>query len=58
MEIASYELLRRIAERAGDEETAKAATEIIAEEKAMADVISENWDKFVELSLKEEGVSV
>ena len=44
MEIASYELLRRIADRAGDEETAQAATEIIAEEKAMADVISDNWD--------------
>jgi ferritin-like metal-binding protein YciE len=58
MEIASYELLRRIAERAGDEETAAAATEIIAQEKAMADVISENWDKFVEISLKEEGVPV
>ena len=53
MEIASYELLRRIAERAGDEETAAAATEIIAEEKAMADAIAENWDKFAELSLKE-----
>jgi ferritin-like metal-binding protein YciE len=58
MEIASYELLRRIAERAGDEETARVATEIIKEEKAMADVISENWDKFAELSLKEEGVTV
>jgi ferritin-like metal-binding protein YciE len=58
LEIASYELLRRIAERAGDEETARVATEIIEEEKAMADVISENWDKFAELSLKEEGVTV
>jgi len=58
MEIASYELLRRIAERAGDEETAAAAREIIAEEKAMADVISSNWDKFAELSLREEGVTV
>jgi ferritin-like metal-binding protein YciE len=58
MEIASYELLRRIAERAGDEETAAAATEIIAEEKEMADVISGNWDKFAELSLREEGVPV
>ena len=58
MEIASYELLRRIAERAGDEETAAAASEIIAEEREMADVISSNWDKFAELSLREEGVPV
>ena len=58
LEIASYELLRRIAEKAGDEETAKAATEIIVEEKQMADTISANWDRFVELSLKEEGVTV
>jgi ferritin-like metal-binding protein YciE len=58
MEIASYELLRRIAERAGDEATVAAAAEIIQEEKAMADVISENWDKFAELSLREEGVTV
>jgi ferritin-like metal-binding protein YciE len=58
LEIASYELLRRIADRAGDEETARVAGEIIEEEKAMADVISENWDKFAELSLREEGVTV
>ena len=58
MEIASYELLRRIANRAGDEETSQAAAEIIAEEKAMADAISSNWDRFAELSLKEEGVTV
>ncbi len=58
MEIASYELLRRIAEKAGDEETARVAGEIIEEEKAMADIISENWDKFAELSLREEGVTV
>ena len=56
MEIASYELLRRIAERAGDEETVAACGEIIGEEKAMADAISANWDRFVELSLEEEGV--
>jgi ferritin-like metal-binding protein YciE len=58
MEIASYELLRRIAEKAGDEQTARVASEIIGEEKAMADLIAENWDKFAELSLKEEGVTV
>ena len=58
MEIASYELLRRIAERAGDEATAQAAGEIILEEKAMADKISANWDRFAELSLVEEGITV
>ncbi len=58
LEIASYELLRRIARMAGDEETAAAAAEIIAEEQAMAKVIEEHWDKFVELSLREEGVRV
>ena len=58
MEIASYELLRRIAERAGDEATAQAAGEIILEEKAMADKISANWDRFAELSLVEEGIAV
>ncbi len=58
MEIASYELLRRIAEKAGDEETATVAKEIILEEQAMADLIAENWDKFAELSLHEEGVTV
>jgi ferritin-like metal-binding protein YciE len=58
MEIASYELLRRIAQKAGDEETANAATEIIAEEKKMADLIAQNWDRFAELSLREEGIMV
>jgi hypothetical protein len=58
LEIASYELLRRMADKAGDEETAKAATEIIAEEKSMADFISSHWDTFVDLSLKEEGITV
>jgi ferritin-like metal-binding protein YciE len=58
LEIASYELLRRIAQRAGDEETATAALEIIEEERAMALIIEQNWDKFAELSLREEGVAV
>ena len=58
LEIASYELLRRIARRAGDGATAQAAQEIIAEEQAMAALIEQNWDRFAELSLQEEGVVV
>jgi ferritin-like metal-binding protein YciE len=58
LEIASYELLKRVARRAGDEETATACDEIIVQEQAMADTIAANWDKFAELSLREEGVPV
>ena len=58
LEIASYELLRRVAEKAGDAETATEAREIIEEERAMAKVIEQNWDKFAELSLQEEGITV
>ena len=58
LEIASYELLRRIAQKAGDEETATAAQEIIEEERAMARFIERNWDRVAELSLQEEGINV
>jgi ferritin-like metal-binding protein YciE len=58
LEIASYELLRRIAQKAGDEETATAAHEISEEERAMARFIEQNWDRFAELSLQEEGITV
>jgi ferritin-like metal-binding protein YciE len=58
LEIASYELLRRVAQRAGDEETAQAATEIIEEEQAMATFIAERWDQIVDQSLREAGVPV
>src|SRR5215212_9710416 len=58
LEIASYQLLKRIAERAGDEETATACDEIIAQEQAFATIIEQHWDKFATLSLQEEGVVV
>jgi ferritin-like metal-binding protein YciE len=58
LEIASYELLRRVAQKAGDEETATAAQEIIEEERAMAKLIEQHWDRFAELSLQEEGITV
>jgi ferritin-like metal-binding protein YciE len=56
LEIASYELLRRVAERAGDDETAVACKEILEQERAMAQFVEDNWDRFVTQSLREAGV--
>ena len=58
MEIASYQLLERVAMRAGDEETAEVARQNRAEEEAMARKLDEHWDTFAELSLREEGAAV
>ena len=58
MEIAAYQLLERVATRAGDEETAEVARENRADEEAMARKLDEHWDTFAELSLREEGVAV
>jgi ferritin-like metal-binding protein YciE len=57
LEIASYQLLERIAQRAGDEETAEVARQNRKDEEAMAKKLDAHWDKFAELSLKEEGVT-
>jgi UDP-glucose 4-epimerase len=51
MELAAYELLRRLAERAGDEVTARMATAIAAEEKRMAERLEQSFDAAVEVSL-------
>ncbi len=53
MEIASYELLERIAQRAGDEQTVEVARRNRADEERMAQTIAANWDRFAELSLAE-----
>ena len=51
MEIAAYGLLERLAQRAGDEETVRMATEIGSEEQAMADRLADSFDIAVEASL-------
>jgi ferritin-like metal-binding protein YciE len=53
LEIASYQLLERIAVRAGDERTAEVARENRADEERMAAWIAGNWDRFVEVALTE-----
>jgi ferritin-like metal-binding protein YciE len=58
MEIASYELLRRIAERAGDGETVLACDEILAQERAMAETLASSWDRVADAALREQGVPV
>jgi ferritin-like metal-binding protein YciE len=55
MELAAYELLRRIAERAGDEPVRAMAERIGGQERAMADRIAGLWDRAVEASLREKG---
>jgi ferritin-like metal-binding protein YciE len=57
MEIASYELLERVAQRAGDEETAEVARQNRGEEEAMAKKIAARWDRYTELSLREQGIT-
>jgi ferritin-like metal-binding protein YciE len=55
LEIASYELLERIARKAGDDETAQVARQNRTEDQAMAKRLADNWDKFAELSLQGNG---
>ncbi len=51
MELAAYELLKRLAGRAGDEETARMAADIAAEEARMAERLEQSFDAAVEDSL-------
>ena len=56
MEIAAYELLERLAKKAGDTETAEVAHQNRADEREMAKKIESNWDRFLELTLATPGV--
>jgi ferritin-like metal-binding protein YciE len=53
LELAAYELLMRVAERAGDVETVRVAEAIRDQERAMSDRLEANLDGAVEASLRE-----
>jgi ferritin-like metal-binding protein YciE len=52
MELAAYELLARVARRAGDESVRELAERIGRQERAMADRLAANFDPAVEASLR------
>ena len=53
LEIATYELLERLATLAGDQETAAVAKQNCADERQMVNRLEQRWDKFLELSLED-----
>jgi ferritin-like metal-binding protein YciE len=57
LEIAGYEELRSVAERAGDSDTAAVARVIAGEERAAAERIAALFDRAVEASLEAQGVT-
>ena len=50
-QVAAYELLSRLAEAAGDTQTAELAREHLAEDKSCADEVAAHWDGFFEMTL-------
>jgi ferritin-like metal-binding protein YciE len=57
LEIAGYELLRRVAERAADSDTVAVAARIIDGERAAAERIAGLWDVAMDAALEKVGVS-
>jgi ferritin-like metal-binding protein YciE len=55
MELAAYELLARVARRAGEEQVVALAQTIGAQERAMAERLEARFDVAVEASLREKG---
>jgi ferritin-like metal-binding protein YciE len=51
IEVAGYELLRRVAERAGDSETAEVAESILGEERSMARRVREHFDEALDAAI-------
>ena len=58
LEIAAYELLRRVAGRAGDDQTQSMADTILGDERAAADKIFRAFDSALDASLEAQGIGV
>ena len=56
-EIATYELLRRLAERAADADTVAVVDRILEQEQAAAELIQGSFDRILELTLGEPALS-
>ena len=57
LEIASYEQLKRVAQRAGDEEAVALADRILPEERAAAEAVRAQFEPAVDASLRAQEVS-
>jgi ferritin-like metal-binding protein YciE len=57
LEVAAYELLRRVAARAGDEETRAVAERILAEEHAAAERVHACFDDALDVTLADRGLA-
>jgi ferritin-like metal-binding protein YciE len=57
LETGAYELLKRVADRAGDQETVETAERILAEEQAAAVAIRDQFEPAVDASLQAQGVA-
>src|SRR2546421_5163368 len=58
LEIAAYEQLRRVAQRAGDSETEDTAERILADERAAADHVRSQFGAALDATLQEQGLAV
>lgn len=57
LEIATYDILCRLAERAGDQETVAVAERILEQEEAAAELVRGTFDRVLELTLGEPATS-
>ena len=57
LEIAGYELLRRVARRVGDEQTVEIADRILAQERAAADRLDSLLPRALEASLEAQSIA-